>query len=1177
MTNGGPVTVVVLPPEREDDLLSLAQEWTAAWLIRSAIWIRASDLLPDPVSPEAPPLAYGYVMGRNGTARVPLFSELSRREYDLLRFVTVRSIEPGSAYNQPQDDAVRLLEEHLRLSKPDTTHAQFVNLVFAPTRHSGGSSAHVVERGWNVNIVVSPEDRRTSNSFDAFTRHSSPKEWTGFVLAHAVTAAGLWSTVGTGPYDETNFDGFMEGTHVQRIVVRGVLTGALVVNVGAQALRMASQDSCPLADPLIAIGEQDLRVMSEVEEAAAISELVRVTVSLGGSQLAYRPVAGPPTLAPRRIGFGAQMRELVVFGGDKIRDTPSWFSRLLRSRASRKVSQELHGEGSDTLVDAGGILSREDADLTDAVAELDRQRQAMLARFDEPISARRHDIDGPLFESVRQASFALLDGSPLPEGHAMRTVWAPEERAPIVRSITSIVPDWRESWTPSDEVRQELGSFARLQGTPSHWLDVDFTQAWRDELSRRSTRLAERESMLRDRIGASKLEIHLLADELEDASGRLDALRDEVRWLAEDLEEHEAQYPHEVHGETQDASDTRPPPLEKAAREGADDPKQDPPEPTDSPADTPTADTAEEGMPEASPSPDSAPTSEPLPPSVTEAAPLSPRESELQQLRDELMAREEELHQAERQEQKALRSLERVTARRTRSEQALGALDAQMSRLTRAAEDLSEWTAGRSNSYSWQLLERLSSEQQGARGDLGQLREALEAPLAVRVERPSQLQNRFMWRCIGALAVTFIAWLLTIWLKNRVPTLSQVAPAINPIAWPVWLSGLACLLTCVALWVLFLVLYYKETSRRRHVLRQVATHVEYLGSAVVATRQELQRLESLHEQVPEYLRYLSEVLHRPWTLPHLASLHHSLDPEVETPEGETPEEVLFGASRPDSTNLPSLMRLAEPPLGAGGDKEAALVRDAVRALMYRGWRYGALCQLLQAVEQAEAVPAGTFDVARVDRDAGIRAAVLKSVDSSDARVRAGREQLRSLARRIHVHVMDEIHPPVQELVEDPLKDLELVDDILAEGDWRTKEWDEFLSEAIGPSSEWSTTAFSLDGLTQGVPEVRSLAYGPERLADRADSQVAFSSVRDDTVRPIELVIRIDRSPASLGPVRFHVFAGQSNAPRAGPADSLDNTSDIHTGQSHVGSESLKHLDSTTSVAPSVAEESESLA
>ncbi|MGA0210003.1 MAG: hypothetical protein ACO3LZ_08805 [Candidatus Nanopelagicales bacterium] len=374
------------------------------------------------------------------------------------------------------------------------------------------------------------------------------------------------------------------------------------------------------------------------------------------------------------------------------------------------------------------------------------------------------------------------------------------------------------------------------------------------------------------------------------------------------------------------------------------------------------------------------------------------------------------------------------------------------------------------------------------------------------------------------MGILVIAWTLVIFLKATSPDLANFAPQVNPIAWPGWISALVALLTFVALWILFLITYYRDNSKRRHALRQASSHVEYLGRALDEVRAEIQRLESLHQQMPDYLKYLSEVLHRPWTLPQLSTLLSAQT--ASTPE--TPEAVLFDAARPDPTSLPSLMRLAEPPLGAGGEKEAALVRDTVRIMMHRGWRFGALCSLLEAAEAVEAVPPGTFDVSRVDRDSRVRSAVMKSLEESDARLVAGRSQLRQLARRIHLQVMDEIHPAVQELVEDPLESLDLEEDILSDGDWRIKDWDEFLAEAVGPASAWSTATFSLDGLAAGLPDVTSTVYGPERLADQAEPGIVFAGTQGKSVRPIELVVRIDRSPMSLGPVRFRLFEGAAS-------------------------------------------------
>jgi len=528
------MSVLLLPPEREEELLSLAQEWTSAWMIRSAIWVKASGIAWDS-SEVAPPRVMGLVIGRNGSAAVELFDELSRREYPLVRFVAVRSVEPDSPANLELDRAVAVLEEHLRLSKPDGTRIQYINLVFSPSKLDGAEPKLLIEPGWNANVVVSPEDRRSGNSFDSFTRHSETDKWNGFVLAHAATASGLWATLPTGPYDEREFDGFMDGTHIQRVVVRGVLTGALVVNVATQAMEIVGGDASPLTDPLIAAGEEDLRLLAPDEQALALEELVKITLQLGNGQLAYRPPDGPNALPPRRIGAWRQMRELISFSKDKLVDAPGWAIRKIRRRASGKASTTLHGSDSDTQVDVQRILHWEDAQLVDELALLDERRQAVLDGLDDPMPARRYDIDGGLFESIREACFGLLDGSPLPERHVLTPLISRGGSPTVVSSVSSLVPDWRERWEPPGSLTESGSVLSLDRSEPEHWLDVAHTRKWLKDIDKRLERLHQRETQLLTRLGELHSDLSEAEERLREARADTEYLQDEVDWLREDV------------------------------------------------------------------------------------------------------------------------------------------------------------------------------------------------------------------------------------------------------------------------------------------------------------------------------------------------------------------------------------------------------------------------------------------------------------------------------------------------------------------------------------------------------------------------------------------------------------------------------------------------------------------
>jgi hypothetical protein len=1133
-------TIVLLPPEREQDLLELAQEWTSAWLIRSALWVKTSDITPDtgPL-PEAPPRVSAMVLGRNGSVCVDLFEELSRREFHLVRFIAVRSVEYGSTANDQLDTAVEILKDHLKVSKPTSTSLQFINVIVAPTRQAGASAGQLIEAGWNVNVIASPEDRRSPNSFDVFTRHSEQGTWAGFVLAHTVTAAGLWATIEVGPYDESEFDGFMEGTHVQRVAVRGVLTGALVVNVARQAMTLAAQDESPLTDPLLAIDEQDLRVMAPEDEARAISEAVDYTLRLGGGQLAYRRLPNPPVIERTRLGLMAQIEDVSRFGADKIKETPHWVSRFFRRKVSRKATAELHGDEGDARVNTQGILDWDDAELSDAVTEINRQREVVVAELDAPVTARRHDIDGPLFESVRQSCFALLDGSEFPEGFVLRGVQALGNAAPVVASVSRVIPDWARSWAPSEAVEGALGSFAQTQGEPEHWLDVHFASAWDDELSRRRDRLATREGELRRRLGELQSKAQRNAELLEEAALTCDAMRDEVSWLEEDLAAHQADSLDDASPTSAGAqpfADLKSDQLSLLEPSDSRQTLPEPPNPDGNADQTSTTEVESE--------------SEPTPPSATEEPPdlHSPQHDRpdpvMERLRDSLRQLRADLAAASQDESMLRREREQLRTREARTAAALEGVDKQVSLVKEARDSLRTWVSSRSESFAWRLLVKLAQERQAAASDFDMLRAAAKTPIDPPAQHPSQMRDRFMRRAVISLAVVALAWVAVVVLKFSVPALAQIAPAVNPIAWPVWLSALVALGTFIVVWVLFLVTYYRENSQSRFQLRRASAHVDHLSRTSLAAREERQRLDSLHRQVPDYLKYLSETIHRPWTA---TSNTTGSAAQESTHQLDTPETLVFGAARPRTELLPSFMRLAESTPGAGGDREMALVRDTVRSLLHRGWRYGVLRDLLAAVEQAESLPQGTFDPTRLDRDPRLRSALMAALDRSDARLIAGRGQLRVLAERIQKQIMDQIHPPVSDLALDPLRDLQVDEDLLGEADWRVKEWDDFLGEALSLPSQWSTLAFSLAGNPEGIEDVKALGYGPERIADLKDDSVTFIGMGEKSTRPVELVVRIDRTQTSRGPGAFHVFSGTH------PFDPMSITNDRATEHANQGS------------------------
>jgi len=497
----------------------------------------------------------------------------------------------------------------------------------------------------------------------------------------------------------------------------------------------------------------------------------------------------------------------------------------------------------------------------------------------------------------------------------------------------------------------------------------------------------------------------------------------------------------------------------------------------------------------------------------------------------------------------------RLQARQERTSTGLDDITSEIDEYRDAQEGLRTWVSNRSRSFAWRLLTTLKNQSNTLDSEYEQLREVTEQPIAVISETPSALQDRFMKRVFFALIMAFIVFIVVTSLKNNYPQLENWQSWANPFTWPLWVLALVIVGAYIVTWTLLVISYYKANSQRRHRLAVAQEYVTFLAKTTESIRVERQRLNTLHSQVPEYLKYLSEVLHRPWVPPVLRKGATTRAGVADHSLTVTAEEIVFDSSRPESDYLPAFMRLAEVPELTGGEKEQALVRDAIQAVLEPGWRYSALARLLVQVERALSLPADSLAPARLDRDPRLRETVVEALQTTTARSEAGREMLKSLARQIQVSVMDTIHPPVKNIAPDPLADLDLDTDFIDGTNRTLVEWDDFLSENLGDPGTWSPAAFSPLG-RQSIPAVKSQAYGAERLGTRADSNVDYRSIVERTARPIEMSVRIDLTQSPLDPSLFAVFDGYVS--RKSESDS--GLIDLEVNQENVETEDeVEHL------------------
>ncbi len=438
----GIVPVILLPGEpRGGRLLDVIEQWTRSWLLAPALWIRVEDVLDEAgeyavATTGRPPRITGHVIGHNGRRTVDVFRELGRGEVSILRMLVVRwvddFVDPAlTTHDARQDQTLEVLSEFVKLSQPDErrtatgetvgTRVVKANLVFAPTNRLGGSRLHLLERKWNVNIVVAPEDRPTPSSFDAFTRDTDEARMDAFILANVATAAGLWPGLNKSVYELDTADLNARGQEVcvaQRVNVRAVLSDALAFRTAQRALVDSVRAESPLLDPLIASNVSTLEVLDPADNEEAVARMVGLTMRIDNGRLGYRRRDLLPYRKIRR-GIWASIWAFFKFFMDKLLATPGWIFDMITTKASKKATAALHGEEGaeevDASLDFGRSRSRLDRQIGQQAEQLEQRKEQLRRQFAEPLTLGKRDLAPKMWSEIRTLIFSVLDGSTIPD------------------------------------------------------------------------------------------------------------------------------------------------------------------------------------------------------------------------------------------------------------------------------------------------------------------------------------------------------------------------------------------------------------------------------------------------------------------------------------------------------------------------------------------------------------------------------------------------------------------------------------------------------------------------------------------------------------------------------------------------------------------------------------------
>lgn len=448
-----------------DRILELAKEWTQTGLLRPAMWLDLDNVnLGENAPPEVPVKVLGLSPDRElHEIDVDLFGQLAQRELKVVRIVGLRFLTDDKSTHLKQNSLVKDVGHYLERSLPlpvnqtgsndAKTRLIRLNLVVHPTQLSGIEKDQVVEGSWEANLIVSPEDRRSPWTSDAFVRVGPQLD--AFALAHIATAAGLWNGLPNGAFDHIAIGEGQPGRIVvPRLFVRAVSSDGLARRVSSKALTEFSNAEISTRAGVLSIAIPGTRAIPETQTIDYQEWVIENIFNLDGGRLKHIGISATPALPKFNILELAQLKHFFSFAWSKISQIPKWSWLYIRAGIGSRLTRKFQGdEGLATV----GIEVDESPDARDRVL-IDRYQrikdqvsQVNLAPSLVALEKVTAESSPELWSGIRKLFFGMLDGSELPSSVVSPTF---EDERLVFESASSLVFNPENLWKfePENEV-----------------------------------------------------------------------------------------------------------------------------------------------------------------------------------------------------------------------------------------------------------------------------------------------------------------------------------------------------------------------------------------------------------------------------------------------------------------------------------------------------------------------------------------------------------------------------------------------------------------------------------------------------------------------------------------------------------------------------------------------------
>jgi hypothetical protein len=183
--------LTILSVAGSDGVRAAVEAWTAAGLLRRSVWLDPAALEALPAHLMGMPV---HLVDRDEAGTRALNQVFGTGQYKVVRVVAVRQLGEDGV---PDDLTARLWAFAARL---DVGGGDIVLINLVVPGQTPVTAKGLLEPGWHVNVVVSPEDRPREGAVDH--GFDGAAEFDAHTALAAITVGALWDRTESGPFDE---------------------------------------------------------------------------------------------------------------------------------------------------------------------------------------------------------------------------------------------------------------------------------------------------------------------------------------------------------------------------------------------------------------------------------------------------------------------------------------------------------------------------------------------------------------------------------------------------------------------------------------------------------------------------------------------------------------------------------------------------------------------------------------------------------------------------------------------------------------------------------------------------------------------------------------------------------------------------------------------------------------